>query len=99
LPKVTPPINLVDAILPQLEMIDRGITPESNEPAAARSGMREDADRSAAGLAARAARRRRWTDRFSLRAVSGVVAAGIVVGLFIITYEPPSAGDRDDAGQ
>ncbi len=91
LPKVTPQYSLVDAILPQLEQIDLR---EANERAAASAPVAAPLD----GMRQEPARRRRLRDRFSLRALSGVIAAGVVVGLFLVTYDPQSAGDMNDAG-
>ncbi len=89
LPKVTPRYSLVDAILPQLEQIDLR---ETGERAAGSAPVPDPLD----GM--RQGRRRRLRDRFSLRALSGVIAAGVVVGLFLVTYDPQSAGDMNDAG-
>jgi len=82
LPRVTPAYSLVDAILPELERIDaegRGY-----EPAAAAEGA-------APPPRAAARTRRRWTDRLSYRALAGAVAAGVVAGIFLITYNPQEA--------
>jgi hypothetical protein len=76
LPKVTPPISLVDAILPKLDEIDRLKT-----AAGAEAGAAELAG--ASGNTARTAPRRR-NNRFSLRVLSGVVAAGVVAGIFLV---------------
>jgi len=80
LPKVTPPYSIVDAILPRLQEL----------PAV------EAAHAAAAGEKARQQAKpivpvKRWKDRFSLRAFGGVIAAGVVVGLFLVTYQPDGA--------
>ncbi|UVI32052.1 anti-sigma factor [Paenibacillus spongiae] len=80
LPKVTPPYSIVDAILPRLPEL----------PAV------EAAHAAAAGEKARQQAKpivpvKRWKDRFSLRAFGGVIAAGVVVGLFLVTYQPDGA--------
>jgi hypothetical protein len=91
LPRVTPQYSLVDAILPQLEQIDLR---ESGERSAGAAPAGDALER----MRQEAVRRRRLRDRFSLRALSGVIAAGVVVGLFLVTYDPQSAGDMDNAG-
>ncbi|AGA58523.1 hypothetical protein Theco_2415 [Thermobacillus composti KWC4] len=85
LPKVTPPISLVDAILPKLDEIDR-----VKAAASADAGAAELAG--SAGSPARTAPRRR-NNRFSLRILSGVVAAGVVAGIFFATYDPDRLSD------
>jgi hypothetical protein len=79
LPKVTPPFSLVDAILPKLDEIDRAAS--TVRPGA---GAPEPAD--ASGSAPRTAPRRR-NSRFNLRVLSGVIAAGVVAGIFLVTYD------------
>lgn len=76
LPKVTPPFSLVDAILPKLDEIDR-----TRAAASADAGAAEFAG--SAGSVTRAMRRR--NSRFNLRILGGVVAASIVMGIFIVT--------------
>lgn len=85
LPKVTPSYSLVDAIMPELLRID-------NDNKAVAASPASDAQ----SHARRVQRTRRWP---SWKAISGVVAAGIVAGIFLITY-PPQLGtmsDSDDA--
>src|SRR4051812_19497281 len=74
LPKVTPPFSLVDAILPQLDKLD-----SQPAPHAAAYAAPEEASRRAAPTD----RRKGWLDRLPLKTLSGVVAASIVVGLFL----------------
>ncbi|WP_127579772.1 zf-HC2 domain-containing protein [Paenibacillus koleovorans] len=81
LPKVTPPYSLVDAILPRLEELDRERIFEQTEknagpavhpfPAAPAAGQRGER------------RASRWKRLFPFSAIGGVVAAGIVLTLFI----------------
>lgn len=80
LPKVAPPVSLVDAILPRLEAIDR-------TRAAKRDGTSADSE----GTASPSVRRRR-NNRFSLRIASGVVAAGVVAGIFMVTFNSDRFG-------
>ncbi|CAM4311584.1 zf-HC2 domain-containing protein [Paenibacillus alkaliterrae] len=80
LPKVTPSYSLVDAIIPQLEQIELfGQQGAAAEPA---SGSNVESFEPAAR---RAKRERRWP---SMRLIGGVIAAGIVAGLFLVTYKP-----------
>jgi len=80
LPKVTPPFSLVDAILPQLDELDRGAAPHAAAVAAPDVAARRTAP---------AERRKSWLDRLPLKTLSGVVAASIVAGLFIFNYNAP----------
>lgn len=73
LPKVAPPFSLVDSILPQLDEVDR--LGQQQAPVAVLEHNLP---------AARKGRK----NRFSWRAVSGVAAAAVVAGLFLITYRP-----------
>nr|MBC9198489.1 zf-HC2 domain-containing protein [Paenibacillus sp. PL91] len=83
LPKVIPSYSLVDAIMPQLERIELFGQAEANiEP--------NSAAQSTESMPRRAKRDRRWP---SMRIMSGVIAAGIVAGLFLVTYKPGSAPD------
>ncbi|MDQ8736742.1 zf-HC2 domain-containing protein [Paenibacillus sp. LHD-38] len=81
LPKVMPSYSLVDAIMPQLEQIELFSQNETDEPAGLQTT--ELAPR-------RMKRERRWP---SLRVMSGVIAAGIVAGLFLVTYKPGAIPD------
>lgn len=91
LPKVTPPFSLVDAIMPQLDAID----PYASDSTAAAAAPLE------APAAATPARRFVWR-RMPWATVGGVVAAGIVLGLFMINSDIPRsnvANDTLSAGQ
>lgn len=81
LPKVTPPFSLVDSILPQLEEIDRmrsGIpVRDAGEKTGGTKKQEVEGDIGKTGLL------RRLREKIPLAALSGVVAAGIVLGLFI----------------
>ena len=85
LPKVTPPFSLVDAILPKLEEIDRAAAAASREAGAAGSRPGDAEMPEKTGSAPAAPRRR--ISRFNLRVLGGVVAAGIVAGIFLVTYD------------
>ncbi|WP_028561693.1 anti-sigma factor family protein [Paenibacillus pinihumi] len=88
LPKVTPAYSLVDAIMPRLEQIElqRQETEPEEKPAPRR---RQAPDRSG----------KSWFQRY--RVLSGVVAAGLVAGIFMLTYNPqnmPTALEKSSAG-
>ncbi|WP_168119327.1 zf-HC2 domain-containing protein [Paenibacillus sp. HB172176] len=92
LPKVTPSYSLVDAIMPELERIDRMAGSEQ----AASNGRQADDDTvrlSAAAPLRRRKRQRRWA---SWSAIGAAVAAGVVAGIFLVTY-PPSMNNDDAA--
>ncbi|WP_308638819.1 anti-sigma factor family protein [Paenibacillus silvisoli] len=91
LPKVTPSYSLVDAILPRLAELQAaqegpGADSQSVGGASQQSDMARRLQPS----------KRKWTDRFSMRAIGGVIAAGVIVGLFIVNYNPNrSLNDSD----
>lgn len=91
LPKVTPPYSIVDSILPRLAELAQS---EGNAETAAAEAVQETV--SEPGAPRRLKRERRWTDRFSMRALGGVVAAGIVASLFLVTYNN-SGSDMNNA--
>ncbi|WP_424766731.1 zf-HC2 domain-containing protein [Paenibacillus sp. sgz302251] len=87
LPKVTPSYSLVDAIMPKLERIELfGDQEAAALPTTAARTPQETARR---------VKRKRWP---SMRVLSGVIAAGIVAGLFLVTYKPEIAPDLTGAG-
>ncbi|REK77436.1 anti-sigma factor family protein [Paenibacillus paeoniae] len=81
LPKVTPTYSLVDAILPELERLDRLASHTS-------SAIESDTGITAKAVSEprRMPRKRRWA---TWSAIGSVVAAGLVAGLFIVN--DPSA--------
>ncbi|MBJ6363077.1 anti-sigma factor family protein [Paenibacillus sp. GCM10012307] len=84
LPKVAPPYSLVDAIMPRLEQIEL----QRQEPEESVLPRRKTPDRSG----------RSWFQRY--RALSGVIAAGLVAGIFMLTYNPqnlPTASENSNA--
>ncbi|XEC96784.1 zf-HC2 domain-containing protein [Paenibacillus tarimensis] len=89
LPKVTPSYSLVDAIMPKLEQLElqgqpvETEQPERTVPIGSRRKPQE--------------RKPRWSQRISFRAFGGVIAAGIVVGLFLVTYQPNGMRTADDS--
>ncbi|CAH0121031.1 hypothetical protein PAE9249_03557 [Paenibacillus sp. CECT 9249] len=87
LPKVMPKFSIVDTILPQLENIDL---------AAAKEQSPEDGQLEGGAASITAAPvKRSWRERFPLRAIGGVVAAGFVVGLFMVLYKPEVSQQAD----
>lgn len=79
LPKVEPPCSIVDTIMPKLHQIDL-------EQQAAE--LVKQAEQPAKAIVPF---QRRFLDRFPLRTIGGVVAAGILIGLFITTFRPEPA--------
>nr|WP_281167121.1 zf-HC2 domain-containing protein [Paenibacillus terrigena] len=77
MPKVMPKYSLVDAIMPQLDQIDR---------------ERELPEKSPQKVVPM---KPRFWERLSFRSIGGVVAAGIIVGLFMVTYKPDTAQQAD----
>jgi len=89
LPKVMPPFSLVDAIMPRIAEL-----PNANLANAAESS---ESSSSFPSRTTRTVPVKRWKDRVSLRVLSGVVAASLVVGLFITTYKPFGSGSAEDS--
>ncbi|HTG69791.1 MAG TPA: zf-HC2 domain-containing protein [Candidatus Udaeobacter sp.] len=89
LPKVMPSYSLVDAIMPQLERIELFGQPETETEPSSAVNTAEQVSR-------RAKRERRWP---SVRIMTGVIAAGIVAGLFLVTYKPGMSPDFSGAAQ
>lgn len=79
LPKVVPSYSLVDAIMPQLERIEL-----FGQPEAAAEASTSTIAESSEVTPRRVKRDRRWP---SMRVMGGVIAAGIVAGLFLVTYK------------
>jgi len=88
LPKVTPSYSLVDAILPQLERME--LLNQQQE-----SNFTESDNKPAEVLSRRKAQNRRWP---SMKAMSGVLAASIVAGLFLVTYGSGNGPDLSKMG-
>jgi len=89
LPKVSPPFSLVDSILPQLEEIDRrGEGPLS---AASIDGRSAAASPASSRLGGQRPRRFRagWT-----AAIGGIVAAGVLLALFIQDMDGKQVADE-----
>ncbi|NOJ69782.1 zf-HC2 domain-containing protein [Paenibacillus alvei] len=109
LPKVEPKFSLVDAIMPTLDFIDRdeqlaavesNVEPYPHEVKAVSpvtNGKSEKErivkDRSQPQVA------QRWFERIRWRATSAVVAAGLVLGLFIVNFKPPTVEQAGDFGE
>ncbi|MDQ6423327.1 zf-HC2 domain-containing protein [Paenibacillus sp. LHD-117] len=87
LPKVTPSYSLVDAIMPELIRIDLEAKEAASSAVPSIGGTTVLPKR-------RTQRTRRWP---SWKSISGVVAAGIVAGIFLITYPPQSGKSDNDA--
>jgi anti-sigma factor RsiW len=89
LPKVTPAFSLVDAILPRLEEIDRLASTfegrvESTGAGMTVSGLQQEGLEASRGKATIA---KSWFRRIPWATAGGVVAAGIVLGLFIVNQD------------
>ncbi|MGZ9584978.1 anti-sigma factor family protein [Paenibacillus marinisediminis] len=100
LPKVMPKVSLVDAILPQLNEIDRLNALKSSADGSAKqdasadvtelkpnSNTQTNVKQFPAKEDERPVVRNRWFDRINWRTSSAVVAAGLVFGLFMVNYE------------
>jgi len=107
LPKVEPKFSLVDAIMPALDIIDRDEQLAAVEPnaeaypqeavsaghAATGSSIKP---RIVKGAATPQSTQQRWFERIRWRATSAVIAAGLVLGLFIVNFKPPT---EEQAGE
>ncbi|SEF48117.1 anti-sigma factor [Paenibacillus sp. UNC499MF] len=85
LPKIMPPFSIVDSILPQLERLDEEKSNHREEAA----GLSR-----AVGRSPRSPEQLPWTRRIaahvSWKTVSGVVAAGFVLGFFAFNMDRPA---------
>lgn len=77
LPKVIPSYSLVDAIMPQLERMELFSQQQTG------TNFTESDIKPAEVLSRRKIQNRRWP---SMKVMSGVIAASIVAGLFLVTY-------------
>ncbi len=93
IPKVLPPYSLVDSILPRLEEIDRLRIQETTEEHLSAASQRASAVQPLYG--------RGWLRRlrqsFPLSAIGGVVAAGIILTLFITNQDSVSQKKNADS--
>jgi len=90
LPKVTPPYSIVDSILPQLERIEQ----EHAEEAASAEPSGPLLPDNPFPKEWTELKGRPWRDRVAWRWVGGVVAAGLVVGMFVF-HKPVSTQNAD----
>ncbi|GFN30302.1 anti-sigma factor family protein [Paenibacillus xylaniclasticus] len=103
LPKVVPAYSLVDAIIPQLDRIDserqesgqaidtKYLDHTVDEPVDDREVERGPLSRRSAR-----GRDRDWLKRISWPTVTGVAAAGLVAGLFLVLFNPADAPELKD---
>ncbi|WP_411343240.1 hypothetical protein ACE3MZ_16565 [Paenibacillus sp. WLX1005] len=89
LPDVKPKYSLVDAILPQLDQLDA----ERRSESATEIGIMEPQQDEQDELAQRRRQRGNWRDRLPVRTIGGIVAAGVVLGISIASYEPKTLTD------
>ncbi len=82
LPKVTPSYSLVDAIMPRLEQIELERKQEEEQTAEASVLPPEQQPRRSAP----SRNGKGWLSRYRL--LGGIAAAGIVAGVFILSYSP-----------
>jgi len=93
LPRVTPAYSLVDAILPRLEEYDRTGRVLSTVDSSAASAP---TDLSSSGRKRDALKLRRFVSHWPAKALGGVVAAGLLIGVIIATYEPEGVQNAED---
>ncbi|SYX82485.1 anti-sigma factor family protein [Paenibacillus alvei] len=112
LPKIEPKFSLVDAIMPALDIIDRDEQLAAVEPnveafsqEAVSTGHAETGSSIKPRIVKETAKpqptQQRWFERIRWRATSAVIAAGLVLGLFIVNFKPPTveqAGDFSELG-
>lgn len=88
LPAVTPPYSLVDAILPQLEAIDRARIERTEEDVITQPAVMVPELK-------RNGRRANWWSSIAGRTVIGTVAAAVILGVAIFKYEPEMLSDAE----
>lgn len=91
LPKVAPPFSLVDSILPQLAEIDRA--GEGPITTSAASPVSVDG-KTAAVIPLTTERPRRFRSAWSLAATGGIVAAGLLLAVFISDMDGTKVADE-----
>ncbi|BFH12719.1 transcriptional regulator [Paenibacillus melissococcoides] len=99
LPKVAPPYSLVDAILPSLQQIDKQQAAAAGASPSPASGTLE---RQGSGVTARTPERKpqavtsipKWYHKRQWRSAGAVVAAGLIFGLFMVMFKPPTATEQ-----
>ncbi len=89
LPDVKPRYSLVDAILPQLDELDA----QRRTDSAAEIGIMERQKPEVDEVSERRRQRGNWRDRLPVRTIGGIVAAGVVLGISIASYEPKTLTD------
>ncbi|MDU5141414.1 MAG: transcriptional regulator [Paenibacillus dendritiformis] len=99
LPKVTPPYSLVDAILPSLQQLDKEQAAAAGASPSPASGSMERQG-SATGPGKREQKLQavtpvqKWYRKRPWRSAGAVVAAGLVFGLFMVMFKPPTATEQ-----
>ncbi|TKJ94321.1 hypothetical protein PaeCFBP13512_02130 [Paenibacillus sp. CFBP13512] len=93
LPDVKPRFSLVDSILPTLDDIDA----ERRAEIASDIGIMEPQHESKDEFTERRRQRSSWRDRLPVRTIGGLVAAGVILGVSIATYEPKTLSDAGQA--
>lgn len=93
LPDVKPRFSLVDSILPALDDIDA----ERRAEIASDIGIMEPQHESKDEFTERRRQRSSWRDRLPVRTIGGLVAAGVILGVSIATYEPKTLSDAGQA--
>jgi len=97
LPKVLPPFSLVDSILPQLDAIDRQASGQPEALAALGHIDRTETGDSTVLPFDKSRRERRAGSPISWKVAGGVVAAGLIIGLFAFNVNQPSTKNADMA--
>jgi hypothetical protein len=92
LPKVVPPYSLVDAILPQLDEIDKEAAASITDKAAVFSAEVSHIEQ---GQRKKLPWTRRFGSQFSWKFASGVVAAGLIIGFFGFNMKHPVMDNAD----
>lgn len=93
LPDVKPKFSLVDSILPTLDDIDA----ERRAEIASDIGIMEPQHEKQDEFTERRRQRSSWRDRLPVRTIGGLVAAGVILGVSIATYEPKTLSDAGQA--
>ncbi|WII39246.1 anti-sigma factor family protein [Paenibacillus thiaminolyticus] len=100
LPKVAPPYSLVDAILPSLQQIEKqqaavaGASPSPASGSMERQGSDVTEPRKPEQKPQVVTAVQKWYSKRQWRAAGAVVAAGLVFGLFMVMFKPPTATEQ-----
>ncbi|MFC5450287.1 anti-sigma factor family protein [Paenibacillus aestuarii] len=95
LPKVVPPYSLVDALIPQLDEIDKSTAQSTSESLTTHGTTQQHSVNKDEGQRPHRKWTRRLESQFSWKFASGVIAAGLIIGFFAFNMKHPVLDNAD----